>query len=117
MRKSTRLLKGKAISSIRRAAQAFNGLDDDGRTTTTLLHVQHSFEMLMKAALNEKGERLFDSRTGRSIGYARCINLCMQYCGLREEAAGTLRVVDALRDDEQHFLGGIAEGVLYLHMR
>jgi hypothetical protein len=73
--------------------------------------------MLLKAALNEKGERLFDPRTGRSIGYSKCVNLSIEKLGLPAASAGTLRVIDALRDDEQHYIGGIDEGVLYLHMR
>lgn len=47
MRREARLLKAKAIASLRRAAQAFNSLEGDGRVTTVLLHSQHSFEMLL----------------------------------------------------------------------
>lgn len=51
VRRDTRTLKAKAVASLRRAAQAFNGLDDDGRHTSDLLHLQHAFEMLLKAGL------------------------------------------------------------------
>ena len=69
MRRESRLLKTKAIASLRRAARAFNDLDDEGRVTSTLLHAQHALEMLLKAALREKGVRVFDKATGRSIGF------------------------------------------------
>lgn len=34
-----------------------------------------------------------------------------------EEEAGTLRAIDALRDDEQHWFTKVTEGLLYLHAR
>lgn len=43
---------------------AFNGLDDDARVTRVLLHLQHSFEMLLKAALLAKGDKaIFDKKS------------------------------------------------------
>jgi len=117
MRREARALKAKAIASLRLAAQAFNGLDDDGRVTTVLLDTQHAFEMLLKAALVERGTRVFDPNTGRSIGFDRVLNLARQELGLSSEVVGTLRALDAMRDDEQHYLGGVSEEVLYVHVR
>lgn len=117
MRREARLLKAKAVSSLRRAAQAFNSFDDDGRVTTILLHLQHAFEMLLKAALVERRYRVFDPKTGRSIGFERALNHARQELKLTQEVAGTLRAIDALRDDEQHYLGGEAEAILYVHVR
>ena len=37
--------------------------------------------------------------------------------GTTLEAAGTLRAIDVLRDDEQHYLGCYDEGILYVHLR
>jgi len=117
MRREARLLKTKAVSSLRRSAQAFNSLDDDGRITTVLLHLQHAFEMLLKASLVERRIVVFDPKTGRSIGFQRAVNLAQQELKLSREVAGTLRAIDAMRDDEQHYLGGEAEGLIYLHTR
>lgn len=117
MRRESRLLKAKAIASLRRAAQAFNSLEDEGRVTTVLLHSQHAFEMLLKAALSERRHKIFDSKTGRSIGFQRALNLARQELKLGSEVAGTLRALDAMRDDEQHYLGGEDEALLFLHVR
>jgi hypothetical protein len=117
MRKVSLLLKDKAISSLRRATAAFNGIDDDGRQTAVLLHLQHAFEMLLKAALREKNVKVFDSRTGRSIGFEKCLNLASEHLGLRAEQVGVLRAIDALRDDEQHYLSELTEALLYVHAR
>ena len=117
LRREARLLKDKALASLRRAAGAFNDFDDVGRTSTVLLHLQHAFEMLLKAALVQRNMKVFEKRDGRSIGHARCVNLGPQHLGLSESEAGVLRAVDALRDDEQHWLTECSEGLLYLHTR
>src|SRR5687767_3105520 len=104
MRRVSALLKDKAISSLRRATASFNGVDEDGRQTTVLLHLQHAFEMLLKAGLRQKNVQVFDRRTGRSIGFDKCLNLARQHLGVSEEQIGVLRAIDALRDDEQHYL-------------
>ncbi len=117
MRRISGLLKDKAISSLRRATAAFNGVDDDGRQTTVLLHLQHCFEMLLKAALLKKGVAVFDRRKGRAIGFEKCLNLSNQHLGLAEAEVGILRAIDALRDDEQHYLAEVSEDLLYVHAR
>lgn len=117
MRREARLLRSKAVASLRQAATSFNSFENQGRVTTTLLHFQHAFEMLLKAALANRGVRLFDARSGRSIGFEKCVNLGREHLELSEEAAGTLRALDALRDDEQHYIGSDDEGLLYVHAR
>lgn len=105
------------MSSFRRAVAAFNAPDDDGRTTSVLLHLQHATEMILKAHLVEAGIRVFDKRLGRSIGFEKCVNLASAELGLSSEDAGLLRAVDALRDEEQHWYVVVSEGLLYVHCR
>ena len=111
------LLLDKALASLRRAVGAFNAMDDDGRQTTVLLHLQHASEMLLKAGLAEKRVKLFDTRSGRSIGFEKCLSLSSEHLKLTPSEAGTLRALDALRDDEQHWLGELSEELLFLHVR
>lgn len=119
MRATAKTLHGKALSSMRTAMTAFNSPHDDGRPTVVLLHLQHAFEMLLKAALFQKGAKVFDQRTGRSIGFEAAINQSAQLAGFKvtRDEAGTLRAIDALRDDEQHWFNDVSEGLLYLHAR
>jgi hypothetical protein len=117
MRRDARLLKSKALASLRRCARAFNDFDDDGRVSTVLLHLQHAFEMLLKAALVDKNVPVFDKRRGRSVGFEKCVSLSTEKLRLAEHETGLLRTIDALRDDEQHYLGELSEGLLYLHVR
>ena len=102
LRQSARILKGKALASVRASVIAFNGLDDDGRVTNVLLRMQHAFEMLMKAALNQQGVTVFDKKSGKSIGLDRALNLAQNdpKIKLTNDEAGLIRTVDAMRDEE-----------------
>ena len=119
LKQDARALKKKALSSMRAATTAFNSPHDDGRATDVLLRLQHAFEMLLKAALVQGGRSVFDKTSGRSIGFESAVRQCQQLAGLKvtEEEAGTLRAVDAMRDEEQHWLTEVDEGLLYLHAR
>lgn len=104
---------------MRAAMTAFNSPSDDGRTTSVLLHLQHSFEMLLKAALSQGDREVFDKTTKRSVSFEKAVRYAQQLPGVRltDDEAGTLRAIDALRDDEQHWFNDVAEGILYLHVR
>ncbi|MCK0114335.1 hypothetical protein MWU75_19540 [Ornithinimicrobium sp. F0845] len=119
MRATAKALHGKALSSMRTAMTAFNSPHDDGRATAVLLHLQHPFEMLLKAALVQGRAKVFDKKTGRSIGFESAVNHSCQLTNLKltQSEAGTLRAIDALRDDEQHWFNDVSEGLLYLHAR
>ncbi len=119
VRATAKTLHGKALSSMRTAMTAFNSPHDDGRPTVVLLHLQHALEMLLKAALVQGGARVFDKKSGRSIGFEAAINQSSQLAGfkLTHDESGTLRAIDALRDDEQHWFNDVVEGLLYLHAR
>lgn len=120
LKQESRALKQKALDSLIFTIEAFNSPHEAGRATRVLLHLQHAFEMLLKAALVQtKDKRVFDSETGRSIGFERCVRLAAEnnIIKLGESDAGTLRAIDAMRDDEQHWFNIVSEQLLYLHAR
>lgn len=119
LKQESRVLKRKALASLTWAVEGFNSHHDGGRVTRVLLHLQHAFEMLLKAALVQVGERVFDQKTGRSIGFERCLGLAAANAEIKlgDEEAGTLRAIDAMRDDEQHWFNQVPEQLLYLHAR
>ncbi|WP_176611612.1 DUF3644 domain-containing protein [Actinomadura sp. WMMB 499] len=118
-KQEARVLKGKAIASLVNAMEAFNSPRDEGRSTNILLHLQHSFEMLLKAMLVQLGESVFDKKLGRSIGFESCVKKASQHPSIKLSSsdAGTLRAIDAMRDDEQHWYTQVSEQILYLHAR
>lgn len=90
-------MREKAIASLRRGVTAFNPFDDDGRQTAVMLALQHAFEMLLKAGLRERGVEVFDKKSGKSLGYEKCLRLASEHLKLSAEQAGLLRAIDALR--------------------
>lgn len=120
LKQESRVLKQKALESLIFTVETFNSPQEGGRATRVLLHLQHAFEMLLKAALVQTREnRVFDRETGRSIGFERCVRLSAEnrVVNLSETDAGTLRAIDAMRDDEQHWFNLASEQLLYLHAR
>lgn len=115
--RDAKTLSGKAICSMRMAMSRFNSYDAEGRVCSVLLHLQHACEMLLKAVLVQNRVKVFDDKSGMSLGFDRALNLCRQKHGLTEAEAGTMRMIDALRDAEQHWFTIIEEDVLYLHTR
>jgi hypothetical protein len=117
--RNVRILRSKALASLRTGVIAFNGLDNDGRVTTVLLSMQHAFEMLLKAILESRKRQVFDKRSQKAIPLDKAIRLCRDEGGLAfsEEEAGTIRVLDALRNAEQHWYVVVDEGLLYLNVR
>jgi hypothetical protein len=100
-----RVLRSKAVASLRTGVTVFNGSEDDGRVTTVLLSVQHAFEKLLKAILVAKKDKtVFDERSQLSISLEGAIRRCQQWEGVKlsDAEAGTIRTLDALRDAEQH---------------
>lgn len=117
LRREANLLLGKALASMRRMARAFNDYEEDGRHTTVLLHLQHAFEMLLKAGLVQNQVTVFDKRLGRSIGFDKCVNLATEHINLGDDEAGMLHAISALRDEAQHWIDEVPEGLLYTHCR
>lgn len=74
--------------------------------------MQHAFEMLLKAALEQKKVSVFDKRSQKSISLEVAIRQAQQTVGIKlsEEEAGTIRVLDALPDAEQHWYVVVDEG-------
>jgi hypothetical protein len=116
-RREAALLLSKAQASMRRMARIFNDLDEDGRKTSVLLHLQHAFEMLLKAGLVQEGQAVFEKRMGRSIGFETCVNRSREHLNVTGEEAGLLKAIDALRDEAQHWLTDVPEAILYAHCR
>jgi hypothetical protein len=58
MKREAKLLLNKAISSLILSVDHFNKASDVGRAEAVLIFLDHSFEMLLKAALIERGARI-----------------------------------------------------------
>jgi hypothetical protein len=60
MKRETRLLRDKALNSLVLSIEHFNRPWDNGRSDAVLILLDHSFEMLLKAALIHRGGKIRD---------------------------------------------------------
>lgn len=117
MRKEARLLLERAIDSLLLAIEHFNRPWDRGRLEAVLMHLDHSFEMLLKAAIVHQGGRILERETGQTIGFDHCVRKCSsdaQVKCLTEDQALILRIINDLRDAVMHHIAIISEEDLYL---
>lgn len=117
MRKEARLLKEKSLNSLTLSIEHFNRPWDVGRTDAVLMLLDHSFEMLLKAAILHRGGRIRDPGEKNTIGFDACVRRALSTAMvqfLTEEQALTLQAINGLRDAAQHHLVDISEGHLYL---
>lgn len=73
MKREAKLLLDKACDALVLSIELFNRPTDRGRTSGTLIQLDHSFEMLMKAAILHRGGRI---REKRAKGVDRFRRLC-----------------------------------------
>ena len=120
MKREAKLLLEKACDSLVLSIELFNRPHDRGRVSSTLILLDHSFEMLMKAAILHRGGRIRDKRAKETIGFDACVRRSLsdgKIKYLTEEQALTLQAINRLRDAAQHHLLDISEGHLYIHVQ
>jgi len=118
MKKEAKLLLGKAINSLILSVEHFNRPSDLGRTEAVLIFLDHSFEMLLKASIIDRGGRIREKGAKQTIGFEKCLRVGLtnsEIKFLKDEQALGLQVINSLRDAAQHHLVIISEGQLYIH--
>lgn len=120
MKREARLLLKKGSESLVLAIELFNRPHDRGRVSSTLILLDHAFEMLMKAAILHRGGRIREKRAKETIGFDACVRRSLsdgKIKYLSEEQALVLQTINGLRDAAQHHLLDISEGQLYMHVQ
>lgn len=120
MKREAKLLLEKACDSLVLSIELFNRPNDRGRVSSTLIQLDHAFEMLLKAALLHRGGRIRERRAKETIGFDACVRRALSDGKLKflsEEQALVLQTTNGLRDAAQHHLLDISEGQLYVHVQ
>jgi len=118
LKREVRALLQKAVDSLVLSVEIFNRPSDQGRSTATLIMLDHSFEMFMKAAIVHKGGAIREKRDKHTIGFDACVRKAISDVALKflsEEQALTVQAVNGLRDAAQHHLVEVSENQLYMH--
>lgn len=116
MKREAKFLLDKAINSLILSVDHFNKASDVGRGEAVLIFLDHSFEMLLKAALIERGASIREKGAKNTIGFDHCIRKALtegdvQF--LTEDQALSLQIINNYRDAAQHYLLDISEQLLY----
>jgi hypothetical protein len=120
MKREAKLLLDKASDSLILSIELFNRPHDRGRVSGSLIHLDHSFEMLLKAAILHRGRRIRERRAKETIGFDACVRRGLSDGSIKflsEEQALVLQTINGLRDAAQHHLLDISEGQLYVHIQ
>lgn len=120
MKREAKLLLGKACDSLVLSIELFNRPHERGRISSTLIQLDHSFEMLMKAAIVQRGGRIRDKGAKETIGFDACVRRSLTDGNIQfltEAQALVLQTINGLRDAAQHHLLGISEGQLYVNVQ
>lgn len=118
MKKEVRQLRQKAINALVLSIDHFNRPWDRGRTEAVLIFLDHSFEMLLKSAIRQKGGKIRKAREKQTIGFDVCVRKGLTDGGLRfltDEQALTLQTINGQRDAAQHYLVDMSEHQLYFY--
>lgn len=117
MRREARLLLHKACDSMILSVEFFNRPHDLGRVSSSLILLDHAFEMLLKSAILHRGGRIRDKRAKQTIGFDACVRRGLSDAKVKflvDEQALLLQAINGLRDAAQHHLLDVSEAQLYM---
>lgn len=118
MKREPRLLFAKAVDSLVLAIEHYNRPWDRGRVDAVLILLDHSFEMLLKAAILHRGGAIRKPREKQTIGFDECLRKALSDGAvqfLKQEQVLQLQALNTLRDAAQHHLVDLSEQHLYIH--
>ena len=118
MKKEVRQLREKAINALVLSIDHFNRPWDRGRAEAVLILLDHSFEMLLKSAIRQKGGKIRKDREKQTIGFDACVRRGLTNASVKfltDEQALTLQTINGQRDAAQHYLVDMSEHQLYLY--
>ncbi len=117
MIKEVKLLKNKSINSLILSIEHFNRPFDIGRVESTLILMDHAFEMLLKSSLLHRGGSIRKAGDPQTIGFDACLRAGLsdgKVKFLDEEDVIAIQTINTLRDAAQHHLLDISEQHLYI---
>ena len=117
MKREAKFLKEKALTSLLLSIDHFNGVSNLGRNEAVLIFLDHSFEMLLKAAILKNDGRIREPREKNTIGFDKCVRKALsdEPRFISNDQALVLQSINGLRDAAQHHLVELSESQLYFH--
>ncbi len=106
MKKEVKHLYKKAIDSLTLSIELFNRPNDCGRVHGVLIFMDHSYEMLLKAAIIHKGGKIREKGMKETIGFSSCVRKAFSDATIKflsPEEVLTIQSLNGLRDAAQHY--------------
>lgn len=116
MKKEAKHLYQKAIDSLTLSIELFNRPNDCGRIHGVLIFLDHSFEMLLKASIIDKGGKIKEKGAKETIGFSACVRKGFSDASIKflnETEVLTLQTINGLRDAAQHYTLEMSEQYIY----
>ena len=102
-----------AINSLLGAVRIFDEPSFAARQETSLMLLNHAFEMLLKGAVLKGTGKLRAKNDKHNYSFAKCLNICFLKLKLLDGASHAgLKIINSLRDAAAHDLLELNEGVL-----
>jgi hypothetical protein len=117
MKRESRLLLAEAKDALVLAIEIYNRPSDVGRKTSTLILLDHAFEMLLKAGILHRGGKIRRPREANTLSFDESVRKALSDGTLKfidEEQALVLQTTNLLRDAGYHHLVDISEQQLYI---
>lgn len=118
MKREARLMFTKGVDSLVLGIEHHNRPWDRGRVDAVLILLNHSFEMLLKAAILHRGGAIRKAREKQTIGFDECLRKAVSDGAVRflkQEQVLQLQALNTLRDAAHHHLVDLSQQHLYLH--
>ncbi len=116
MKKRTSLFLDRAKCSLILGIELFNRPSDQGRVEAVLMHLDHSFEMLLKAVLFERTGRIRGAGEKVNYGFEKCVNVCQDQLEIIDaDETLILKNLNGFRDAAQHDIVEMSEALFYGH--
>lgn len=120
MKREAKLLVARSVNALILSIELFSRPWDRGRTEAVLIHIDHSFELLLKAAVLHRGGTIRQKGETNTIGFDHCVNVAVSDGKIKfveEPRAVLLRTINGLRDAAQHYLVSLSEHYLYMQLQ
>lgn len=118
MKREAKMLLSKATDSLINSIECFNKTSEVGRQTIVLILLNHSFEMLVKAAIIERKGNIIGKGDKETYSFGKCLRKALTEEGVKflsDDQVLLLQAMNALRNAAHHYLIDISEQLLYVY--
>ncbi|KQC12045.1 MAG: hypothetical protein APR63_03560 [Desulfuromonas sp. SDB] len=119
MKRKADLLLKKSIDSLILSIEHYNRFWSCSRHEAVLIFLDRGFELLLKAAIVQRGGKIRDPRAKETYNFSQVLRKCLSNSPLKclnDDDALTIQTINSLRDAAQHHILDISEEILFVYV-